>query len=58
MKVYRITKGDTGRPLILDNLQEWNDILGAIENEEVGDIYTISIEEMPRVNDLPEWDGF
>ena len=59
MKVYRIIK-DGGTPLVLNNLQEWNDILGGIEYEEVGDTYTITIEDMPEADyhALPEWGGF
>ncbi|MCK5016427.1 MAG: hypothetical protein KAS32_05070 [Candidatus Peribacteraceae bacterium] len=59
MKVYEITK-DGSEPLVLDNLQEWNDILGGIEYEETGDTYTITIAEMTteKYKELPEWGGF
>ena len=59
MKVYKIEKG-TGQYLILDNLREWEDILGGIEYEEVGDQYIITIEDMSEseYNNLDEWGGF
>ncbi len=59
MKVYKITK-DYGSPLILADLTQWNDNLGTIEYEEVGDKYIIMVEEMDEkeFNELPEWGGF
>jgi hypothetical protein len=60
MKVYKITRDGYGAPLYLNNLAEWNDILGTLEYDEVGDKYIITIEEMDEreFNDLPEWGGF
>ena len=60
MKVYKITKGDSGAPLILATLDEWTDILGGIEDDEVGDTYTITVVEMDKAahESLPEWSGF
>ena len=58
MKVYRITK-DYGQPLILDDLNLWEDVLGGLEHEEVGNRYTITIAEMTEEDykNLPEWAG-
>ena len=59
MKVYRITK-DGGAALIIDNMQMWPDILGGIDNDEVGETYTITVAEMSAEAylTLPEWSGF
>ena len=59
MKFYKISQ-DTGQSLIINDLRIWPDVLGPLEDEDVGSVYTITIEDMPEADfhNLPEWDGF
>ena len=61
MKVYELKQfGEVGGGLIVDNLTDIADCMGGIENEEVGNKYTLEVKEMPEeeYKNLPEWGGF
>ena len=61
LKVYKITKnGINGDCLIINDLRIYPDLTGGIDYEEVGDTYTIEIQEMHKIafDNLPEWSGF
>lgn len=61
MKVYEIKPyGEEGGGLIVDDLRIIAECMGGIENEEVGNKYTLEVKEMPKgeYENLPEWGGF
>lgn len=61
MLVYEIKPdGEEGGGLIVTDLRNAAECLGGIENEEVGNKYTIEVKEMVKSSyeNLPEWGGF
>lgn len=60
MRVWKFDKEDEpGNPLIVDE-GGLSAILDELQNSDVGDRYTIHIEDMPekQFNELPEWGGW
>ena len=61
MKVYEIRPvEDEGGGLICESLSIIEELMGGIENEEVGNKYILEIKEMDEqeYRNLPEWEGF
>lgn len=66
MKVYRILKHrgpderQRGAPLMLDSLDELGELLGGIEDHNLGDTFSIRVVEMPKdeFDNLQEWGGW
>lgn len=61
MKAYKFNEyGENMGALIIDNLRDLADTIGGIENEDVGNKYTLEVIEITRTeyDNLPEWGGF
>ena len=60
MKVWKFDREDEpGNPFILDE-RGLSGILDELKNSDIGDCYTIHIEDMQeeQFKTLPEWDGW
>ena len=66
MKVYKLLKHRTAAerqssaPLVLDTLDELDELLGGIEDHDLGDAFSIRVVEMPKdeFENLQEWGGW
>ncbi len=66
MKVYRIVKyrtgGQKGRnaPLVMDSLVELEELIGGMEEHDIGDSFGIRVIDMPwdEFDKLQEWGGW